>query len=152
MFMRLMSIRGVGEVMLKKQRPTRESARRTLVELGHSKSLESGRIPESVLDFMAILGEHTRTRSEELRLVQRALGLRGMQPWARVREADLRAITVPTLFVAGEHDTHGGVPLARNAAALVPGSSLEIVPHAGHLLWLDDPSFVASAITRFVAG
>jgi pimeloyl-ACP methyl ester carboxylesterase len=151
-FLRLMSIRGIGERMQKNQRPSPESFRRILVRMGHGESFEAGRIPPTLIECMVAMTKHTRTQGEELRLVQRAIGLGGMQPWARIRERDLEAIALPTLIVAGEHDTHGGVPLARKAASLVPGARLEILSGAGHLLWFDDPGFVANAIMRFCGG
>lgn len=51
----------------------------------------------------------------------------------------LDRIVVPTLVVVGEDDTLTPVDAARQIAAAIKGSRLEIVPEAGHLVNIEQP-------------
>ena len=66
---------------------------------------------------------------------------------ARNAPGDLRAITVPTLVVAGEEDNLAGAP--GDLAALIPGATAQVIP-GNHLSAVGRPEF-ASAITGFLA-
>jgi pimeloyl-ACP methyl ester carboxylesterase len=65
--------------------------------------------------------------------------------------SDLHFISCPTLIVWGERDTIVPVKLATRLQHAIPGSRLEIVPGAGHLILNDAPDAVARLVTGFVA-
>ena len=58
----------------------------------------------------------------------------------------LRGVTVPTLVLAGSADRLCGVPQHEELHRLVPGSRLEVLAGAGHLLPLERPVEVAAAL------
>jgi pimeloyl-ACP methyl ester carboxylesterase len=86
-----------------------------------------------------------------LQLLERAVGLGGMRPWARLSSDELKKVQAPTLLLAGDGDTHGGPPVAALLADLIPGAVRETVRGAGHLPWLDDPDGVAQRLASFLA-
>lgn len=61
----------------------------------------------------------------------------------------LSAITIPTLWIAGEADTRYRA-IAGRAAALVPGASLAIAPRAGHRVPWDAAPWLAERIRDFL--
>lgn len=64
--------------------------------------------------------------------------------------ADTAAITVPALFVYGEQDQETPVRYGELFHELIPGSTLEILPGAGHFVHLDRPQAVVRAIEEFL--
>ena len=60
------------------------------------------------------------------------------QRWAKLH--------VPTTFIWGEKDVFATVEQGRAAAARVPASRFELIPDAGHAVWVDEPDRVARCI------
>ncbi len=60
------------------------------------------------------------------------------------------AESMPSLVVWGEQDSVIPVKHAYAAHAVLPGSQLEIIPHAGHFPHEDDPEHFASALIDFI--
>ena len=52
---------------------------------------------------------------------------------------DLSSIAVPTLVIAGSHDQVAPLTQMQAIAAAIPGSVLEIMPEAGHLMNIEQP-------------
>jgi len=69
---------------------------------------------------------------------------------ARLNEV-LASIAVPTCFLWGKNDPMGGESVARQFAAKVRGSTLEMMPD-GHAVWADDPKLVAASRAAFLEG
>lgn len=73
---------------------------------------------------------------------------------AALRDADLtestRALKVPVLCVAGEHDATTSPALMRTTADLIAGARLETVKDAGHIPCVERPAEVARLITDFL--
>jgi pimeloyl-ACP methyl ester carboxylesterase len=63
----------------------------------------------------------------------------------------LAAYRGPCLVVVGQDDVVTPVEKARELAALVPGSTLEVLPGAGHLSNLEQPGAFGVALARFAA-
>lgn len=63
----------------------------------------------------------------------------------------LRRIVAPTLVLTGDGDYMAGVGSAREIAAGITGSELEIVPAAGHFPWVEEPERVSARIAAFLA-
>jgi 3-oxoadipate enol-lactonase len=61
----------------------------------------------------------------------------------------LGQIDVPTLIVAGERDRSAPPARSRRIQAHIPGSSLVVVPGAGHLFPVEEPQAVNSALAEF---
>jgi pimeloyl-ACP methyl ester carboxylesterase len=62
----------------------------------------------------------------------------------------LAEISCPTLILVGEEDSVTPVPVAREMAALIHGSRMEIIKESGHLPPLEAPSVVTRLIKLFL--
>jgi len=73
---------------------------------------------------------------------------------AALRDADLtestRALKVPTLCVAGEHDATTSPAIMRTTADLIDGARLEVIRDAGHIPCVERPKEVAGLIAGFL--
>jgi pimeloyl-ACP methyl ester carboxylesterase len=65
-------------------------------------------------------------------------------------QADAAKITIPTLLIYGETDEQAPVRYGELFHELIDGSTLEILPGAGHFPHLDRPHEVAKAIEGFL--
>jgi len=54
--------------------------------------------------------------------------------------AAIRAVSVPTLLVAGEVDQTGHAAGMRRVADMIPGSEFGVVPGSGHYPWAENPA------------
>jgi pimeloyl-ACP methyl ester carboxylesterase len=63
---------------------------------------------------------------------------------------ELKYLKPPTVFIYGEQDMEGPSSLAREMAAMVPNARCEIIPDAGHLVWLDQPNACMGIIKEFL--
>ena len=63
---------------------------------------------------------------------------------------ELKGLKAPTVFIYGDKDMEGPPSLAREMAALVPNGHCEIIPDAGHLVWLDQPNSCMRIINEFL--
>lgn len=66
------------------------------------------------------------------------------------RVADLPAIAVPTLVIAGEADGVTPLPFAETLAGRIPGAELAVIQRAGHLSALERPDEFAAAVEGFL--
>lgn len=66
-------------------------------------------------------------------------------------ESLLPQIACPTLVMTGENDTWSSPTQHEAIAAAIPNSELVIVPGAGHMIQLEAPEAVNSAIARWLA-
>jgi pimeloyl-ACP methyl ester carboxylesterase len=66
------------------------------------------------------------------------------------RTDDLAGIAVPTLILAGADDALISLEESESMARLIPGSTLVIIPEAGHLAPLENPGATDSAILGFL--
>jgi pimeloyl-ACP methyl ester carboxylesterase len=148
-FMRIAAIPGMGRLIKRLMRPSRDALRRNLAEMGHQKSLAAGKIPEALFDWGVRLMADTATQRNDFEAVLRAVGVTGARRWIQLGEDALRGLSVPTLLLAGTDDSHGGPTLAARAAQLIPNASVQTLKDAGHVPWLDDPAAVADAVLRF---
>ena len=73
---------------------------------------------------------------------------------ARACAEDLRdalpSIDVPTMLVYGDHDVRARLSVAENLHAAIPGSSLVVVPNAGHLCNVDASDEFNEIVTTFL--
>ncbi len=119
------------------------SARRRMVQVLSGLVAHTERVPEEFLDCLRfnLLRNHSSLRWYLDGLVT-AEGLIPPlmldQRWAELR--------VPTTFIWGEKDVFATVDLGRAASARVPTSRFELIPDAGHVVWVDEPDRVAAII------
>jgi pimeloyl-ACP methyl ester carboxylesterase len=128
----------------------RASTEMSFRQIGHGKSLASGRIPDVFLDWYVALVRDTDTMRNELAHIRRATTWRGPRRELELQRDDLVAVQQRTLFVWGPDDPFNTVDDGRWAVDALPRGELEVVDGGGHLPWLDDPSGVAARTTRFL--
>lgn len=103
--------------------------------------------PAATLD--ALVAPYDSEVGKELLYLQ----IRGLVPsYMNAVAADLATLACPTLIIWGQRDTV--VPLAwgQRLQRVIPGSRLEVIPDAGHLIMNDAPQAVARLVGDFVAG
>ena len=63
---------------------------------------------------------------------------------------ELPALRVPTLLLWGEKDALGSPRLGQQMAALMQNARCEVVPDAGHVVWLDQSTICAEKLKAFL--
>jgi pimeloyl-ACP methyl ester carboxylesterase len=63
---------------------------------------------------------------------------------------ELKNLRPPALFIWGDKDIEGPPSLAQEMAAIAPHARCEIIPDAGHLVWLDQPDRCAKRMLDFL--
>ncbi|WP_169168268.1 alpha/beta fold hydrolase [Acidovorax sp. SRB_24] len=63
----------------------------------------------------------------------------------------IRTLSLPVQVLCGEDDRITPKKLSEELAALVPGATLQLVPHAGHMLPWEQPDLIADAMGRALA-
>jgi pimeloyl-ACP methyl ester carboxylesterase len=122
--------------------------------------LEEGAVAAAEAFLPKLVGETTKRENPDLvaQLRERILAtspegiaraLAGLGARADSRET-LGQIDVPTLVVVGEEDVLTPPSDAETMAAAIAGSHLEVLPGAGHLSNLENPSAYDEALTRFL--
>lgn len=148
---RLLGTPGV-RVLIARQRETPTSFRRFASMVGEGNTI--GDHPELV-DLMVAVGNDPvaaeAIRQEVGRLLSpwALLSRTGFRREARINEASLRELTVPTLLLWGNDDPVGGGTVARRVQQLIPGAELEVVP-GGHAPWLGQSTKLAAALLDWV--
>jgi pimeloyl-ACP methyl ester carboxylesterase len=148
-FMRVMGTPVLGRVV-RALPPTDRASRMILRQIGHGPSLDTGRIPEVFLEWYLALQRHTETMANDGAVIAQAAGPRGFDPDVFLTEQLLGKVKAPTLLHWGTADSFGGEDVARRLAGLLPDATLDLVPDAGHLPWLDDPARAAGAVRGFL--
>ena len=101
--------------------------------------------PRGWAQFAAALGEHSAAGS--------ALTMRGVQarrPSLYALDAQLAAISVPVLIVAGDED-EGCLEPALMLKRAIPVSGLALLPQTGHTANLEEPEVFNATVDRFLA-
>jgi pimeloyl-ACP methyl ester carboxylesterase len=62
----------------------------------------------------------------------------------------LAEIRLPTLVLCGEEDRIAPLRYAQLAAHIIPGAVLQVIPHAGHMVMLEQPDLVAKSLAAFL--
>lgn len=114
------------------------------VLLGHRPTVAAGRLPAGFVDWATSVFGSTSTVACELEALAPQVGLRGVADEARLDREFLESVAVPTAFLWGTRDVLGGPELAVRTVASLPDATLELVPDAGHLPWLDAPDRAAA--------
>ena len=150
LIMRVATAPGLGTVMASLP-PTERVVRSMLKQIGLRQAMEAGRVSQEAIDcFLALLGD-TDTMRNEVRAGPRLMRLRGgMNEDLILPPSLLAAIRAPAYFLWGEEDLFGGADIARTFVTQLPDAELELMPGAGHAVWMDDAEFVATRVKKFL--
>lgn len=148
-FMRLGAVPALGRAMAKMP-VTEKTVRAMFKRIGLRGALESGRVPDELVSAYTALLRDTPTMRNELEIGRWAMTFRGMNADLILDEELLGRIEAPVYLLWGEDDPFGPPEVARAFARRIPGAELEIMPNAGHAVWIDDPKYVAKVIDSFL--
>lgn len=148
--MRASSVPGLGRIA--GAIPANERMVRSMFkQIGLRQALAGGKVTQELIDCFVSILRDTDTMRNELRAGPRLIRpIRGFDEAIMFSPEALAAMRVPYLFIWGEEDPMGGAAEARRFAASVAGAELELVPGAGHAVWIDEPDLVATATRRFL--
>ena len=148
--MRVAAVPVVGR-LLASVPPNARAVRAIFRSIGLRQALEAGRISQEALDWFLALLRDTDTMRNELRAGPRViLPLRGMNDRVLLPVSLLAKVRTPVYFLWGEEDPFGGAAIARQFVARLPDAELELMPGAGHAVWMDDPDHAAAVTGKFL--
>jgi pimeloyl-ACP methyl ester carboxylesterase len=140
----------LGELLARAPAGTR-TVRSIFRGIGLGRALDEGRISDEAIDAYAALLRHKPSLGNDLALGRLFLSpVRGLNPRLALSAAERGRIGAPTLFLWGEVDGFGGPDVARSFVEPFPDARLEIVPGAGHAIWMDDPDRAARTVAAFL--
>ncbi len=149
--MRLAGVRALGWLIARMPMSER-AVRSILAQIGLRQALEAGRVPQEMVDWFRAQLRYTDAMRNDLDSAPPIMHpIRGLNDSILLGDEVLARISAPTYFLWGAEDPFGGGDIARDFAARVPGSELEVLPGSGHVVWLDDPDRVAETTSRFLA-
>lgn len=102
------------------------------------------------MDTYLSLLRDTDTMRNELNAGPHTFRWRGFNKNVFLPASLVATIRTPTYFLWGEDDPMGDEAVARQFAGSIPGAVIEMMPGAGHAVWVDDPDHVAAATRRFL--
>jgi len=147
--MRLMSVPVLGRGLVKLMTPASPAKARDVPGfLGHPVHIGQNWC-EAEAEAVYRFGSLPDFQRSWFTLVRRFLRLWGSSREMRIREADLRRVAQPTLFVWGKDDPFGSPDSGYAAAKLMPEARLKVVG-VGHLPWWDEPDECARLVREFV--
>ena len=104
----------------------------------------------------AMRAEHPQCVRETREMMARATpagvaaALRGMAIRPNIIPGMLAEIAIPTLVIVGEHDVISPVEEMRGIAATIPAAEFQVIPHAGHMSPLENPTAFNTALDGFL--
>ena len=113
--------------------------------LGASRVQFQNKDPRGWQEFATELGEH-----DALGSANTMRGVQARRPSIYDLEADIRAMTVPSLVVVGDEDDHclqPGIFLKKT----IPACGLAVMPKTGHTLNLEEPAAFNALLAEFIA-
>ena len=131
--------------------PNERVVRAMLRQIGLAGALASGRFSQTDVDWSLALLRDTNTLRNELETSPRLITpLRGMNRSTLLPDDLLTQIRTPMHFLWGVDDPFGGPDIARAFVERVPKAGLELMPGAGHAVWMDDPDRAAASVRAFL--
>lgn len=120
--------------------------RKQLASMGHGASVEAGRIPDAYLQWHVALTRHTSWARHERDMVRAIVDRSGFVPGLVPTADEVASIDTPLLIVYGSSDPVGSTETWTRFVAGTERGRFHVVERGGHLVWLDDPTAVGSAI------
>jgi pimeloyl-ACP methyl ester carboxylesterase len=95
-----------------------------------------------------------RETVDDFRASMQAFHPRGFRAMAQASAEDVRdllpGVDVPTLLVYGDRDERAPLTVAEDLQAAIPGSTLVVLPHAGHACNIEAPDEFNAAVRDFL--
>jgi pimeloyl-ACP methyl ester carboxylesterase len=114
--------------------------RRSFRSMGHGDLVSAGGLSQADLEWRYALSRDTTTYAHEMQLMRLAATWRGPRPQWVVSTAEIGSLQAPTLWVAGENDPFATPERMRSWASHASGSTVHVMPGAGHQPWIDHPA------------
>lgn len=123
-----------------------------LRNIGLGQALETGRITQEMLDWFLSLLRDTDTMRNEVKARPRIIHpIRGMNREVLLPASLQSSIATPLFFLWGEQDPFGGAEIARSFVNHFPNAELQLMPGAGHAVWMDDAELAAETVRTFLS-
>jgi len=151
LLMRLGGIPAVARLM--SRMPVNESAVRSMLKrIGLRQAVANGKVSDDLVTCYTALLRHTDTMKNELEIGRLLMSWKGLNPEIVLSEELLAKVQAPVYFLWGEGDPFGSAAVAEAFASKVPNAELEMMPDAGHAVWIDDPRHVARVVRDHLGG
>jgi pimeloyl-ACP methyl ester carboxylesterase len=148
--MRMASMPRLGRLMTRVP-VSKRMARSMLRQIGLKQAMDSGRLTREGNEWFRAVLNHTDTMRNEIDGAPPALrALRGRNETLLLPDDLLARVRAPVYFLWGSEDPFGGEETARRFVVKIPDAQLEMMPDAGHAVWVDDPDHAAATIRRFL--
>ncbi|MDR1513041.1 MAG: alpha/beta hydrolase [Propionibacteriaceae bacterium] len=148
--LRLTAIRGPNRALFARVVPKRPDASlRGLKLMGHGGETIGG-LPPAIVECYFRFQRLPHYETSSLSLMETANTWRGSKRAVWIGPDDLRRVRAPTLLIWGENDPFGSVRAGLEIQRALPDAAFGVVPRAGHLPWLDDPTGCAEKVTAFL--
>jgi pimeloyl-ACP methyl ester carboxylesterase len=140
----LMTVPVLGPAMLRSPAPRAVYAR--LFGQGMSPAAAAA-APAELLDVLRFAARRPGNARSTGALMRALNSFRQPRPGTGLTEAELRSLSVPTLFCWGSGDRFLPAAAGKPAAALIPSADFREVP-GGHGPWFEDPAGCAGLVIR----
>jgi pimeloyl-ACP methyl ester carboxylesterase len=144
--LRLAAIPVAGDLLSRLMKPTPKTLVRLLSSVGEGETILE--YPD-LLEALVVGGNDPVAAAADRAELRALVNPFGFRRSMRFRAEQLRAVEVPTLVIWGDRDSVGSVGVARNAAQLIPGAHLEVLP-VGHVPQFGCPARTADLVSTFV--
>ncbi len=142
----LLTVPAVGRAVLRSPSPRR--VHRQLLAQGFGRA-EVAAAPAPLLEALRLSSRRAQNARSVGSLMHAIDGFRRPRPESVLSDAELAAITTPTMFIWGSDDPYLSPAHARPAIARMPAAGLHELP-AGHGPWLVHPARTAELIHTHV--
>jgi pimeloyl-ACP methyl ester carboxylesterase len=149
LFMRLIVLPGIGGFVASQIAPKAPDKATAGLKMMGSRPDQIAKLPQEAGVVEYQYGQLPAFRDAWRSLLQSVATLGGGKPHVQLREAELRKVRQPVLFIWGDNDPFGGLDVARQAVAVMPDARLEEV-RAGHLPFYDEPAESARLMKDFL--
>lgn len=141
--MRLLSVRGLGRLMMKLQPPSSGQVRRL------SKMVSEHPLPVEIADLILATERLPGFEPTFLAALNALVRLRGSRPEMALTADQLGLIEQPTLLVFGADDPMGAALVGERVAEALPDAALHLV-EGGHAPWLRQSEHIGLLVSAHV--
>lgn len=138
---RLMTALPVGE----------RTVRSMFKRIGLRQALATGRVSHELITAYTSLLRDTDTMRNEIEIGRWNMTWKGLNDDLVLSDEVLSRIQAPVYLLWGEDDPFGSPEVAHSFAQRIPTAQLELMPNAGHAVWIDDPIHTAQVVTSFLS-